>query len=176
MKVADIEGTVIVVGMFSTKLHTGMGEEVSVPNSVVVGHAVHNFSRLGAGRFRGPHGGDHRLFDAVASRARHAAGGRTAHAQPTSSSRRPTCVQTALVGLLRRVPLDARKAIELSPARRVEVLTGCTSHVQDVFNENGVQIMSPHYVRDPAQPQVVAPGDWSPGLAPAAQPASKGPA
>jgi hypothetical protein len=32
-----------------------------------------------------------------------------------------------------------------------------------------VQIMSPHYMGDPAQPQVVAPAHWSPDLASAAQ-------
>lgn len=35
------------------------------------------------------------------------------------------------------------------------------ANVQDVFNENGVQIMSPHYIADPEQPQVVPPGLWS---------------
>ena len=36
------------------------------------------------------------------------------------------------------------------------------AHIQDVFNEHGVQIMSPHYLADPPQPQVVPPGaPWS---------------
>ena len=32
--------------------------------------------------------------------------------------------------------------------------------MQDVFNEHGVQIMSPHYLGDPATPKVVAPENW----------------
>jgi len=30
-----------------------------------------------------------------------------------------------------------------------------------VFNENGVQIMSPHYMADPPESQVVPPGPWA---------------
>jgi hypothetical protein len=41
--------------------------------------------------------------------------------------------------------------------------------ILDVFNEYGVQIMTPSYMGDPAQPKVVAPTDWH--LAPAAPPA-----
>jgi hypothetical protein len=35
-----------------------------------------------------------------------------------------------------------------------------------VFNENGVQIMSPHYLADPPEPQVVPNAHWAPPLAP----------
>ena len=44
-------------------------------------------------------------------------------------------------------------------------------NIQDVFNEHGVQIMSPHYLGDPAQAKVVAKADWYP--APAIQPVVK---
>jgi len=42
--------------------------------------------------------------------------------------------------------------------------------VQDVFNEHGVQIMSPHYMMDPAEPQVVPKARWydAPAQPPAA--------
>ena len=56
------------------------------------------------------------------------------------------------------------------PRRRAEVINQLHAHIQDVFNENGVQIMSPHYLGDPAQPQVVPPEAWSPGLAAPAGP------
>ena len=147
VKIGDIEGTVILVGMFSTKLHTGMGEEVSAAQ-------LGRRRPCGAATSRGwrrasfvrPHGGDHRLLDAVASGARDAAGGGAPHARPGRSSRHPTCFK-------RRCPTStsstacARKAASCRRARRVEVLTQLHQHVQDVFNENGVQIMSPHYVR-----------------------------
>lgn len=34
------------------------------------------------------------------------------------------------------------------------------ANVQDVFNEYGVQITSPHYVSDPRSAQVVPPAKW----------------
>ena len=38
------------------------------------------------------------------------------------------------------------------------------AHLQDVFNENGVQIMSPHYLGDPPHAKVVPPEHWNPPL------------
>jgi hypothetical protein len=38
-----------------------------------------------------------------------------------------------------------------------------------VFNEYGVQIMSPHYESDPAAPKLVPPSQWSPPPAPPAR-------
>jgi hypothetical protein len=40
------------------------------------------------------------------------------------------------------------------------VLTLLHANIQDVFNEHGVQIMSPHYMGDPQEPKVVKPEDW----------------
>ena len=46
------------------------------------------------------------------------------------------------------------------PESRLITLNGLHAHIQDLFNEYGVQIMSPHYQRDPAAPKVVARKDW----------------
>jgi small-conductance mechanosensitive channel len=42
------------------------------------------------------------------------------------------------------------------------IITFDTLHanIQDLFNEYGVQIMSPNYLADPASPKVVAKQDW----------------
>jgi hypothetical protein len=40
------------------------------------------------------------------------------------------------------------------------VLDALHANIQDVFNEHGVQIMSPHYMMDPPQPQVVPKDKW----------------
>jgi hypothetical protein len=42
------------------------------------------------------------------------------------------------------------------------LLTLLSAHIQDVFNEYGVQIMSPHYYSDPAEPKVVPKDAWYP--------------
>jgi hypothetical protein len=53
--------------------------------------------------------------------------------------------------------------------RKAGVLTQLHANIQDLFNEYGVQIMSPNYEADPAAPKVVAKKDWY--AAPAASPA-----
>ncbi|MNL78436.1 hypothetical protein D3C87_2048170 [compost metagenome] len=55
-----------------------------------------------------------------------------------------------------------------SPRKRVEVLNQLHQHIIDVFNEFGVQMMSPHYMADPPAPMVVPKQDWH--LAPARAP------
>ena len=43
---------------------------------------------------------------------------------------------------------------------KVRVLSALHGHIQDVFNEHGVQIMSPHYESDPAGPKLVPKERW----------------
>jgi hypothetical protein len=40
------------------------------------------------------------------------------------------------------------------------VLDELHRHIQDLFNEYGVQIMSPNYLSDPAAPKVVPKAHW----------------
>jgi small-conductance mechanosensitive channel len=44
--------------------------------------------------------------------------------------------------------------------RRVPTLAALHANIQDVFNEYGVQIMSPHYESDPASKKVVPKAEW----------------
>jgi small-conductance mechanosensitive channel len=55
---------------------------------------------------------------------------------------------------------------------RADVLSKLRANIQDIFNEYGVQIMSPHYMTDPAEPQVVPKARWH--LAPAPAPREGG--
>jgi small-conductance mechanosensitive channel len=52
------------------------------------------------------------------------------------------------------------QAVPGEPRPRAEVLSALHTNVQDVFNEYGVQIMSPHYLGDPAEPKVVPKARW----------------
>jgi small-conductance mechanosensitive channel len=60
------------------------------------------------------------------------------------------------------------QAAPTDPRPRALVLSQLHAHIQDVFNEYGVQIMSPQYFEDPAQAKVVPPSGWYP--APAKRP------
>jgi len=66
------------------------------------------------------------------------------------------------------------QAVPHQPRPRAEVLSALHANIQDVFNEYGVQIMSPHYLGDPAEPKFVPKTAWfaAPAKAPADAPAA----
>lgn len=172
VKVGDTEGTVVSVGVLSTKIETGLGEEVSLPSALLFGQPVRNFSRLGQG-------GGFVLHTAVT--IGYATPWRQVHAMLLEAAQRtpgvaaeppPFVVQTALSDFYVEYRLCAQ-SLRQAPARRIEVMNRLHGHIQDVFNEHGVQIMSPHYRADPAQPQVVPPEAWF--TPPARPPAAGGP-
>jgi small-conductance mechanosensitive channel len=51
--------------------------------------------------------------------------------------------------------VSVEKAME-----RVPIQSALHAAIQDVFNEHGVQIMSPHFLGQPAQAVVVPKADW----------------
>lgn len=72
-------------------------------------------------------------------------------------------VQTALSDFYGECRLCAQGS-KSAPRRRIEALNHLHANIQDVFNESGVQIMSPHHIVHRAQAQVVLPEARSPGL------------
>lgn len=157
VSVAGEEGTVQAIGLFATRIHTNMREEISIPNSVLVSQSVKNYSRLAAG------GG---VISSVQLTIGYATPWRQVEAMLLEAAHRtrgvrqepaPFVFQTALsdfyVEYSLRVSLD-------EPAQRARILDELNSHILDVFNEYGVQITSPHYEGDPAELQVVPPANW----------------
>jgi small-conductance mechanosensitive channel len=128
-------------------------EEVVIPNSQLSGDALINFSRLNdeAGVVLpvrisiGYNTPWRQVRDMMIEAARRTEGVRREPA--------PEVLQTALSDFYVEYQLNA---VALDPARRVPVLSDLHAHILDVFNENAVQIMSPHYRADPPQP-VLAP-------------------
>ena len=66
----------------------------------------------------------------------------------------PRVFQTALSDFYVEYRLVCQ-AVPSEPRPRAEVLATLHQHLLDVFNERGVQIMSPHYLSDPAEPKLV---------------------
>jgi small-conductance mechanosensitive channel len=170
VKIGETEGTVVDLGLFATRIHTGMGEEVSLPNSVIFSQPIRNFSRL-------VKGGRFVLHTAVT--IGYSTPWRQVHAMLLEAARRtpgvsleppPSVVQTALSDFYVEYRLCAQST-QAAAQRRVEAMSALHANVLDVFNENAVQIMSPHYRSDPSEAQVVRPEDvWA---ARAAQPPLK---
>ena len=159
VRVGDNEGTVVHLGMFTTRVRTGMGEELTLPNSMVLGAVTKNYSRAvqGAGF----------VVDAVATIGYNAPW-RQVHAMLIEAARRtpgvladpePRIFQTALSDFYVEYRLVCQ-AIPQGPQPRAEVVSALHANIQDVFNEHGVQIMSPHYLGDPAHAKVVPPAKW----------------
>src|SRR5262249_55050285 len=147
VRIGDVEGAVVSVGILSTKIRTYNDEEVSIPNTVVLGTITKNFSRPVA-----PEG---TILETAVSigystpwrgaRGTRRGGGPRA---PGPARGRPRVVwQGALSAFYPQYSWRARLRNSL---RRPAVLSALNANVQDVFNEYGVQIMSPHYLTDPA--------------------------
>jgi len=171
VRINDHEGTVVEAGIFVTRLRTGMGEELTLSNAIVVGAVTRNYSRV----VKGPGF----IVDTVVTIG-YDAPWRQVEAMLLEAARRTEGVvqeppsrvhQTALADFYVEYRLVAY-AVPAKPVPRALVLTALHANIQDVFNEHGVQIMSPHYLGDPAQAKVVAKADWY--AAPASPPDGKG--
>ena len=52
------------------------------------------------------------------------------------------------------------QAVPAEPRPRALLLSALHANIQDVFNRYGIQIMSPQYFEDPAEPKLVPPAKW----------------
>ncbi len=157
VRIGEHEGRVETVGMFATRLQTGFGEEIVLPNSVVVGMTTVNYSRLG--------GSNGILVET---------GVTIGYSEPWRQVEALLLLAAERTEALRREPKPAVFQRALSDfyveyrlyaytddaAGRLRVLAALHGNIQDAFNESGVQIMSPHYLGDPDHPVVVPKEKW----------------
>ena len=164
VRVGNDEGTVTEVGTFSTRVRTGMGEELTIPNTLIIGSVTRNYSRSMPGSGY--------IVDTVLTIG-YDAPWRQVHAMMLEAARRtdgisqtpaPKVFQTALSDYYAEYRLSAH-AVATQPLPRAELLGQLHANLQDVFNENGVQIMSPHYMGDPERAKIVPRAEWDPPLA-----------
>jgi small-conductance mechanosensitive channel len=146
IKVGEIEGVVTVVGVLSTKIATRRRTEITVPNAVLVGTSITNYTRLARE--------DGEMITTTLTIGYDApwrqvqdllllAAGRTVGLRKTPE---PFVHQRSLSDFYVEYELMAR--IE-EPRDRPEVLSRLHAQIQDAFNEAGVQIMSPHFEGQP---------------------------
>ena len=159
VRVADHEGTVTEMGAFTTRIRTGLGEELTLPNALVLGSVTKNYSRAVQGRgyvvdtvLTIGYDTPWRQVEAMLVEAANRTPGVLAHPAPV-------VFQTALSDFYPEYRLVCQ-ASPKEPRPRAVVLSALHSHIQDVFNEYGVQIMSPHYLSDPAAAKVVPKKAW----------------
>lgn len=157
VRIGDTEGVVAELGLLSTKLRVLRQEEVTIPNAVVLGASIKNFSRLGGEEGQVlqtsvtiGYDAPWRQVQALLLQAAHRTTGILQ--EPV-----PFVLQTALSDYYVEYQLNVRLA---NSEQRFLVRSELHGHIQDAFNEFGVQIMSPHYIGDKAAPVVVPRGQW----------------
>ncbi len=167
VRIGQHEGTVTELGMFATRIRTGLGEELTLANSTVLNDTTKNYSRAvqGAGF----------VLDTTVTIG-YDTPWRQVHAMLIEAARRtegvladpaPQVFQTALSDWYPQYRLVCQ-AIPTEPRTRALILSVLHGHIQDVFNAYGVQIMSPQYMADPAAAKIVPPTQWF--TAPAVKP------
>ena len=159
VRVGDNEGTVTEVGMFNTTIRTGLGEVLTLPNSMITGSVTRNYSRAVQGRGY--------IVDTVVTIG-YDTPWRQVEAMLVEAAQRtegilanpsPQVFQTGLSDFYPEYRLVAQ-AVPSEPRPRAELLSLLHANIQDVFNEYGVQIMSPHYLADPPQEKWVPRQRW----------------
>ena len=157
VRIGEIEGTITQLGGLSTKIKTPRGEEVTIPNAVVMGQVTTNFSR-----FAETDG----VYTATSLTIGYDTPWRQVHALLLLAAERtpgirsqpkPAVRQTALQDFY--VQYTLLVSLE-QPHLRAPTLDALHGNIQDAFNEYGVQIMSPNYEADPEGPKVVPPEQW----------------
>ncbi|RZT10864.1 Mechanosensitive ion channel [Duganella sp. CF402] len=170
VRIGDAEGTVVELGMFETRLRTGLGEEVTMPNAWVLSNTSKNYSRAypGAGfvldttvtiGYDTPWRQVHAMLELAAHRT-----------GDIAKSPKPYVVQTALTDFYPAYRLVAYVTAE-APRQRADVLNRLHQNIIDVFNEYGVQMTSPHFMQEPPSPHVIPKEEWHRAPASASDPA-----
>jgi small-conductance mechanosensitive channel len=157
IKIGEHVGEVSQVRLLTTYLRSPKNEQIVIPNSTILNSEVVNFSTLAR---------DKGLILHTIVGIGYETSWRQVEAMLLQAAARTPGL------LLQPPPFVLQKALgtfavdyELNaycdnPQSMLMLYSALHSHIQDVFNEYGVQIMTPAYEGDPEQPKVVPPNHW----------------
>jgi small-conductance mechanosensitive channel len=157
IRVGEIQGTVTQVRLLTTRVRTIKNEEVTIPNGTIVNTHVINFSALAA-------------TDGLILHTEVGIGydvpWRQVHAMLEEAARRtPGLLPEPPAFILQRKLGDFAVVYQLNvhagtAKGMAKIYSNLHQHILDVFNEHGVQIMTPAYEGDTAAPKVVPRSEW----------------
>ncbi len=157
IQVKDIVGEVTDIGTVVTRIRTIKNEDVVVPNSLVLNECVVNYSTLARK-------GELILHTTVGI------GYETSWRQveamlKLAAERTEGLLKTPPPFVLHRALGDFAVTYEINayvndPLRYVALQTALHQNILDLFNEYGIQIMTPAYEGDPEAPKVVPKNHW----------------
>jgi len=157
VKTGEIRGVVSEVGLLSTKITTRRREEITIPNSLLTSDTVTNYSRLA--------GKDGAVVGTPVKVGYDAPWRQVEAILKLAAARTPDIRQQPPPRVIQRTLSDFFVEYELvfnidQPDRRPFILSKLHAQIQDAFNEFGVQIMSPHYLKQPEERVVVPKSEW----------------
>ena len=163
IKVGETMGVVEELKVMITRVRTPKNEIVIIPNSNILNTDVINYSQLAKTEGLLVHtsvgiGYDTpwRQVEAMLIEAANRTEG--LHTEP-----QPFVLQTSMDDFSVQYQINAYCS-DVSDLQRI--YSKLHANIQDVFNEYGVQIMSPAYMADPEKPKLVPPDQWHPDPAP----------
>jgi small-conductance mechanosensitive channel len=157
IKVMDIIGDVTAITMQVTQLQTIKNEEVIVPNSAILNSHIINYTSLA--RKKG-------LILHTEVTIGYDAPWRQVHEMLLMAAHRtnglmkeppPFVLQKSLDDFYVKYELNAYTD---APEKMAAIYSELHRNIQDAFNQYGVQIMSPHYLGDPATAKIVPKDSW----------------
>jgi len=166
VQIADTVGDVVAKTLLATHVRTVKNAHITIPNSLVAGSHVINFSTSAQGEglilhtsvtigYDAPWRQVHSLLIEAAMRT-----------SGVSKVPQPFVLQTALNDFYVAYEINA---YTVEPGRMAVIYSDLHQNIQDAFNEAGVEIMSPHYNAMRDGNTTAIPGSYlPPGYAPAA--------
>jgi small-conductance mechanosensitive channel len=165
VRVGDHLGDVVEIRLLVTRLRTPKNEEVIVPNSEILNHSVINYSTMAR---------EGKLILHTTVGIGYETPWRQVEAMLLEAARRTEgLLDDPAPYVLQKNLGDFAIAYEINaPCADAHIMgviyTRLHRNILDIFNEHGVQIMTPAYEGDPDQPKVVPKDQWF--LPPAAPP------
>jgi small-conductance mechanosensitive channel len=167
VRIGEHIGEVAQVRLLTTYLRSPKNEQIVIPNSIILNSEVVNFSTLA---------GDAGLILHTNVGIGYETPWRQVEAILIEAARRTPGLRTDPEPfVLQRKLGDFAVDYELNaytddPARMLRLYSALHRNILDAFNEYGIQIMTPAYEQDPAQPKIVPRDQWF--TRPAAPPSS----
>ncbi len=157
VRIGDVMGEVREIKNMTTRIKTFKNESVVIPNSNILSSNVTNYSHLAK---------DSGLIIHTMVGIGYDAPWRQVEAMLLlAADRTPGLEKDPAPFVLQQEMGDYAVNYEINGfckdvSRMMAVKSDLHRNIQDVFNEHGVQIMSPAYEADPATPKIVPPDQW----------------
>ena len=157
VKIGDTVGDVTEMRVLVTHLRTPKNEEVIIPNSTILNGEVTNYSTMARDEGLILHTTVGIGYDVPWRQVEAMLLAAAENTEGLLKEPKPFIRQKSLGDYAVNYELNAYCD---NASHMVELYTKMHRNIQDVFNENGVQIMSPAYKEDPPEPKVVPKERW----------------